>query len=261
MPLPRILTVVFPAILACGCSTESSLSSSPAPVQAPAGTVNPNASPDTSPVTIPDEPRFDLNEPAAPSPVAHVSVTDTADMSSENQRAANPVPSNSASPAQYNPLNELEAWVILQKGTEPPDSRRYKGEYTELMDAGTYICRRCNAPLYESESKFHSGCGWPAFDDEIPGAVQKHADADGLRVEIVCRNCGGHLGHVFTGEGFTKKNTRHCVNSVSMKFIAKATPLPPVVRREAVAKSDVADSSGAPDSSFGSPGSSAPANP
>lgn len=131
---------------------------------------------------------------------------------------------------EYNKLNQMEAYVILEKGTERPDSFLYKGEYTELMDPGTYICRRCNAALYTSESKFHSGCGWPAFDDEIPGAVERHTDADGFRTEITCRNCGGHLGHVFTGEGFTSKNTRHCVNSVSMRFIPKGEKLPPVIR-------------------------------
>lgn len=134
-------------------------------------------------------------------------------------------------PTEYNKLSELESYVIVEKGTEPPDSFRYKGEYTELMEPGTYICRRCNQPLYASDSKFHSGCGWPAFDDEIKGAVNRHTDTDGFRTEITCSNCGGHLGHVFLGEGFTKKDTRHCVNSVSMKFIPKDDPRPPVVRK------------------------------
>lgn len=133
-------------------------------------------------------------------------------------------------PTEFNQLSELETYVIVHKGTEPPDSFTYKGEFTELMDPGTYICRRCNAPLYESESKFHSGCGWPAFDDEIKGAVTRTVDADGRRIEITCTNCGGHLGHVFEGEGFTAKNTRHCVNSVSMKFVAKGEKLPPTIR-------------------------------
>ena len=141
----------------------------------------------------------------------------------------NSMPAESGS-TEYNPLSEDEARVILGKGTEPPDSFLYKGEYTELMEPGTYVCRRCNSPLYESDSKFHSGCGWPAFDDEIDGAVERHVDPDGRRIEITCKNCGGHLGHVFEGEGFTEKDTRHCVNSVSMRFYAKGTSLPAVIR-------------------------------
>ncbi len=123
-----------------------------------------------------------------------------------------------------NKLTPEETKVIVYKGTEPP----FSGEYDDFYEEGTFICRRCNSPLFSSKAKFDAHCGWPAFDENFPDSVKRLPDPDGTRTEIQCSNCGGHLGHVFTGEYLTDKNTRHCVNSLSIKFIPKDKALPSV---------------------------------
>lgn len=166
-----------------------------------------------------DETKSDSTKPNAAdkTPAQDTQTKDVSEMTEEEVNSYQP---------KYNKLNTEEKYVIQKKGTE----RAFTGKYTDSKAEGTYICRQCNQPLYRSNDKFHSHCGWPSFDDEIPGAVTRSVDADGYRIEILCSNCGGHLGHVFEGEQFTVKNTRHCVNSISMKLIHKDKELPEVIK-------------------------------
>ncbi len=128
----------------------------------------------------------------------------------------------------FNKLTPKEEEVIMDKATEAP----FSGEYDDFYDDGVFICRRCNSPLFSAESKFDAGCGWPSFDKDYPNAVSRIRDADGIRVEIECAHCGAHLGHVFEGEKLTEENTRHCVNSLSIRFIPEGKELPKVLNED-----------------------------
>ncbi len=124
----------------------------------------------------------------------------------------------------YNKLTPQEKEIIEDRGTETP----FSGEYDDFYEDGVFICKKCNAPLFSSESKFDAGCGWPSFDKDYPNAVKRLPDSDQTRTEIQCTNCEAHLGHEFVGEHLTEKNTRHCVNSLSIRFIPKDQPLPKI---------------------------------
>ncbi|MBI2443576.1 MAG: methionine-R-sulfoxide reductase [Candidatus Levybacteria bacterium] len=128
---------------------------------------------------------------------------------------------------KLNHLTSEEERIIVGKGTETP----FSGKYDNFYEDGTFICRRCNAPLFSAKAKFDAHCGWPAFDENFPDAVERIPDPDGMRTEIQCANCGGHLGHVFLGEHMTDKDTRHCVNSLSIRFIPAGEKLPERIRQ------------------------------
>lgn len=125
----------------------------------------------------------------------------------------------------FNKLTPEEEGVIIRKQTEAP----FSGEYDNFFQDGKFICRRCNLPLFSAKAKFDAGCGWPSFDEDEPNSIKRVVDSDGRRTEILCSNCGAHLGHVFTGEKFTEKDTRHCVNSLSIRFIRKGEEIPKVL--------------------------------
>ncbi len=169
-----------------------------------------------------------MNEIAAESRIDWNEIASNSQTKIEIILGVNEMPTQETVVGEYNKLNSAEREVLLDKGTESAGV----GAYTDNKSSGMYLCRRCNAALYRSNDKFDSHCGWPSFDSEIPGTVLRLPDADGMRIEIVCNNCSGHLGHVFEGEGYTEKNTRHCVNSISMKFIPAGEKLPPKITRD-----------------------------
>lgn len=217
------LTIALAALLAACSAVEDRQQDEDPSAQvegAPADTVEAARSSDAALETDPAspvEPAADSLPAPPPTPKPSMSTADGPSL-----------PQATRTVARYNELDKKEQRVILDKGTEYAGT----GALLDNKAEGTYVCRQCNAALYRSTDKFESHCGWPSFDDELEGAVRRQTDADGRRVEILCANCDGHLGHVFMGERFTDKNTRHCVNSVSMAFVPAGEELPPMLVKE-----------------------------
>lgn len=223
VPIRFIASIALTALVA-SCTADPMENNAPNE-EAPAASPEVAAS-DTAPSPEAVSPIEEIAK--APGRVAGAVVASSAVGSAPVPASNTPAMQETTKAASYNELSKEETRILVNKGTEYPGT----GALLENERKGTYLCRQCNAALYTAEDKFSSHCGWPSFDDNIEGRVKREADADGRRVEILCMNCDGHLGHVFKGEGYTAKNTRHCVNSVSMTFVPEGEKLPAMIQVE-----------------------------